>query len=455
MITEIRNFRPKFHFTPPTMWMNDPNGLVYENKTYHLFYQYNPFSNLWGPMHWGHAISSDLLKWQHLPLALYPDELGTIFSGSAVYDSLNTSGFGDNGKYPIVTMFTHNGQSQQQSIAYSIDGVNFFKYKENPVIVNPGIKDFRDPKVFLNNVGKCWGMVVSCGDRVMFYSSPDLKKWEKSGEFGPNVNNAMGVWECPDFFPMKIGDIEVWILLVSMVMPTDKGGSRIRYFIGRFNGNKFLCDKLGNEPLWLDEGFDNYAGVTYNNTVDRILIGWENNWQYAKSAPTTEFRGVLTLPRKLSLIDTELSGLRLACLPVNLENYISDVAPLANGADISDESFWLTIKGCGTSEIILSNSEGQSLKFGVNKKNELFVDRSHAGETAFSTIFASSLYGKKSARRHFRGSYRLEAIFDVSTLELFIDEGTLSMSIVVFPSSAYSTVNISGDVKIEYKNINR
>ncbi|MGB5363459.1 MAG: glycoside hydrolase family 32 protein, partial [Aureibaculum sp.] len=164
-------FRPQFHFTPEEKWMNDPNGLVYHQGVYHLFYQYYPDDIVWGPMHWGHAISEDMISWEHKPIALYPDELGYIFSGSAVVDINNTSGLGTLENPPLVAIFTYHlieGEKagkmdfQTQGIAYSLDnGDTWTKYEGNPVIPNnTGIKDFRDPKVYWDEASKYWVLIL-------------------------------------------------------------------------------------------------------------------------------------------------------------------------------------------------------------------------------------------------------------------------------------------------------
>src|SRR5919205_2096372 len=197
--------RPQIHFTPKEKWMNDPNGMVFYNNQYHLFYQYYPESTVWGPMHWGHATSKDLMHWQHQPIALYPDSLGYIFSGSAVVDKNNTSGFGKNGKAPLVAIYTNHDTAgehakrnnyQTQSIAYSLDnGKTWTKYAGNPVVKNPGIVDFRDPKVSWNELAKEWIMTLATKDRITFYSSPNLKDWAKESEFGETLGAHGGVWE--------------------------------------------------------------------------------------------------------------------------------------------------------------------------------------------------------------------------------------------------------------------
>jgi fructan beta-fructosidase len=263
-------YRPQIHFTPKTGWMNDPNGMVFYNGTYHLMYQYNPDSTVWGPMHWGHATSKDLIHWEHRPIALYPDSLGTIFSGSAVVDLPNTSGFGKDGKPPLVAIFTHHDHAgeragsstyQNQSIAYSVDeGKTWTKYSGNPVVKNPGIKDFRDPKVSWHQASKKWIMTLATLDRISFYSSPNLKDWTKESEFGKDVGAHGGVWECPDLFPLDVNGKTIWVLLVSINPGGPNGGSATQYFTGDFDGKTFT--PFQTDTRWIDYGPDNYAGVT-------------------------------------------------------------------------------------------------------------------------------------------------------------------------------------------------
>lgn len=165
-------YHPAYHFTPPANWLNDPNGLVVYAGEYHLFYQHHPHSSVWGPMHWGHAVSRDLVHWQHLPIALAPDEHGMIFSGCAVIDWHNTAGFGPEA---MIAIFTHHTEShlQAQSLAWSLDrGRTWTKYAGNPVLFpSPGQRDFRDPKVFWYGpaVTGHWVMVLAAGDAVHFY----------------------------------------------------------------------------------------------------------------------------------------------------------------------------------------------------------------------------------------------------------------------------------------------
>jgi fructan beta-fructosidase len=255
--------RPQYHFSPKNNWMNDPNGMVYHDGEFHLFYQHYPDSPVWGPMHWGHAVSTDLLHWRHLPIALFPDSLGYIFSGSAVVDNENKSGLGTGETSAIIAIFTyHNSKLQKkginsyqsQGIAYSIDkGRTWIKHSKNPVLENPGINDFRDPKVFWHNFTEKWIMVLAVNDRVHLYSSPNLLDWDFESEFGDKAGTHDGVWECPDLFQLQVGESDEmsWCMLVSINQGGPNGGSATQYFTGKFDGHKFTPDTT--DVRWVDE----------------------------------------------------------------------------------------------------------------------------------------------------------------------------------------------------------
>ena len=438
-----RDFRPELHYTPAESWINDPNGLVYANGKYHLFCQFYPDDTVWGPMHWGHAVSDDLLHWERLPVALAPDELGYIYSGSAVYDADNTSGFGTKEQPPIVAVFTHHGDHEQQSVAYSTDGVTFIKYPGNPVIPNDSIRDFRDPKLFRNPYKGCWGIVLAAGDRVHFYACDDLKNWTKTGEFGPEGNHATGIWECPDLFPLETADGTRWVLLVSMSSSDENINSRTQYFIGDFDGETFTCDGRFHLPQFIDDGFDNYAGVTFDNLPDRVLMGWGTSWVYSKELPTGVFCGLMTLARKLTLADTPKGGLRLASTPICGifdEGTPSDTLP--------GEAFRLTVTGSGAAVVSLENDLGQAFRFGVDNENRLFVDRTDVGAKDFSHEFARELFCKNAVPRFYNGSWTIDLIFDHMSAEIFIDGGTRVMSALCFPDEPYTRVVTEGEVSV-------
>lgn len=445
------NTRPLLHFTSEAGWINDPNGLCYENGRYHLFAQYYPQPH-WGPMHWYHAVSRDLLTWEHLPIALEPDELGFIFSGSAVIDTGNTSGLGDGEHPPMVAIYTSHGTGkpggekgwEQQSLAYSLDGVSFVKYPGNPVIPNSTQKDFRDPKVFRDHARDRWGLVLAVGDHVEFYASKDLIHWEKTGSFGPQGNHSAGVWECPELFPLEAGGKEVWVLLVSMGPTEENQGSRTQYFTGTFNGETFVPDGRFGRPEFIDSGFDNYAGVTFYGTDERILLGWASNWVYAGKTPTEGFRGQMTVPRTLRLIDTPKAGLRLASAPVS-DRAFGEAEPC--GA-LPGDVFKLTVTGEGSCRVTLSNPQGQELCFGVDGENNIYFDRAHAGAADFDENFQREHYSVISAPRFYDGPWKLELTFDRTVCELFADNGTRAFTNLVFPGEAYTKVEASGGAEV-------
>lgn len=442
-----RNYRPNIHFTPPAMWTNDPNGMVYVNGIYHLFYQHYPEAPNWGPMHWGHAVSRDLLHWKHMPIALYPDELGMIFSGSCVYDRENTSGYGTKEKPPIVAVYTNHGRHglEQQSIAYSTDGIHFEKSYQNPVIPNPGISDFRDPKAFYNPVKNCWSLVLAAGDRVHFYKSEDLKRWEKTGEFGPEGNLASGVWECPDLFQVEAEDgRKLWVLIVSMTTTTEDGRCRTQYFLGDFDGDKFIQQQKEEEPLWIDFGFDNYAGVTFQNLEEPLFLGWAMNWGYANETPTGEYCGQMTLARSLRAVKTE-KGYRLAASFAGLEKYQHSAYPVNHMQRLYTDTFGMKVTG--TKKITLSNALGQKLVIQVTE-DEIFVDRTHAGEHSFHEQFQMPQYCSVRIPR-MKQDGKMELIFDVSVLEVLADDGLIPVSMVAYPEAPYDQVLLEGSGNVE------
>jgi fructan beta-fructosidase len=451
--------RPQIHFSPKTGWMNDPNGMVFFNNQYHLFYQYYPDSTVWGPMHWGHATSKDLLHWQPQAIALYPDSLGYIFSGSAVVDKNNTSGFGTGGKIPLVAIFTHHDPKgekagsdtyQNQSIAYSLDdGKTWTKYTGNPVLKNPGIKDFRDPKVSWFEAGKKWIMTLATLDRISFYSSPDLKNWKKESEFGKEVGAHGGVWECPDLFQLAAGSEKIWILIVNINPGGPNGGSATQYFTGQFDGNKFT--PYQTDTRWLDYGPDEYAGITWSNTGDRkIFLGWMSNWQYANKVPTEKWRSATTVPRELGVEKIGEKYLvtshpvkelgEIGSEPVQLQNIAASdksvadkIGKLAGPAQLSFTSDKLE-----PFSITLSNNAGEKVTIGYDKTtNSYFIDRIKSGNVSFEKGFAARHTAPRFATKD---GVDLTLVIDAASVELFADNGLSVMTEIFFPSTPYSEI---------------
>jgi fructan beta-fructosidase len=459
-------YRPQVHFSPKEKWVNDPNGMVYYKGIYHLFFQYYPDSTVWGPMHWGHATSSDLIHWEQKPIALYPDSLGYIFSGSAVVDNKNTSGFGKNGKPPLVAIFTHHDpigakakrdNFQNQSIAYSLDnGTSWIKYQRNPVLKNPGIRDFRDPKVMWYEPGKKWVMTLATKDRITFYSSPDLKSWKKESEFGKDVGAHGGVWECPDLFTLPDNGKKVWVLIVNLNPGGPNKGSATQYFMGDFNGNKFT--PIDTDTRWLDYGPDEYAGVTWSNTGNRrLFLGWMSNWLYANKVPTVAWRNAMTIPRELHISHVgkdrfvssepveELN--KIASKPVTKQNFVVekdfDLSALTHTITFPCR-IDLSLERIKDFSFVLSNDSGEKVIIGYDKKlNQYFIDRTSSGKVDFQKGFAA-----RHAAPRLKNSpqMNLSLILDESSAELFSDDGLTVMTEIFFPQKPYDQIHIeTGD----------
>lgn len=442
-------YRPQIHFTPEKNWINDPNGMVYLDGTWHLFYQYNPQGHGWGNLSWGHATSTDLLHWTEQPVALSPDALGMIFSGSAVIDKDNTAGFG---KDAMVAFYTSAGESQQQSLAYSTDGgKNFTKFENNPVIANPGEADFRDPKVFWHEASKQWIMSLAKGWKyeIEFWGSKNLKNWTKLSTFSTPVAGCnKGQWECPDLLRFNYNGKEKWVLLVSVNPGGPVMGSGTQYFVGDFDGTTFSADEH-NYPLWIDYGMDNYAGVTWSNAPDGryVLIGWMNNWLYADRVPASPWCSAMTLPRELSLI--EYNG-----KPLLANSVVGEIGSLAGEWTSAETTFpqadayevKVRVMLDRNSTITLSNAEGAKYVVMVNAANrQITTQRNSAtGKTDFSDMFSVP---SATAPLNTEGNEAtLHFFIDQSSVELFTANGSMSQTNLVFPGSIYNKVDVDGGV---------
>lgn len=465
-IGRTEQYRPQIHFTPAKNWMNDPNGMVYIDGTYHLFYQYNPQNNDWGNMSWGHATSPDLLHWTEQPVALTRDELGAIFSGSCVIDKDNTAGFGANA---MVALYTSAGETgdvagkQQQSMAYSTDGgKSFTRYTANPVIKNDD-DNLRDPKVFWHAESKQWVMALAKGWKmgVEFYGSTDLKTWRHLSTFVTELKGRPSLqWECPDLIQMG----NKWVLLVSVNPGGPLVGSGMMYFTGQFDGTTFTPDER-EYPLWLDYGMDNYAGVTWSNTGERkVMIGWMNNWQYAGSVPCSPWRSAMTLPRELKL--TEYNGKPLLCCPVvseinNIAGEWQNIENVSNQANLNSQTsslksyqLRLTITLDKNSTITLSNSTDEKYAIDINAAaRTLTAHRTAAsGRTDFNGSF--SIPSMQAPLNVSGNTVTLDLFVDQSSVELLTNNGTMSMTNLVFPQTIYDRLSITGaDCEAQYRSL--
>ena len=446
-------YRPLYHFTPQYGWMNDPNGMVYADGTYHLFYQYNPYGVRWGNMHWGHAISKDLVNWEYQPTAIAPDKLGAIFSGSAVIDHDNTAGFG---KGAMIAIFTSAGDRQTQSIAYSLDGgKTFTKYEGNPVLSDANIIDFRDPKVFWHAPSKQWVMSLATTQTITFYGSKNLKEWTRLSEFGEGLGGHGGVWECPDLFPLTYEGKTKWVLFVSINPGGTNGGSATQYFIGNFDGKTFTPDAM-NYPLWLDYGRDNYAGVTWSNVPAadgrRLFIGWMSNWDYANEIPTVNFRSAMTVARTLRLAHNgehlvvasepvkEVESLRrdpLSLADKTTSDTVTFENLLPNNQGAYELTFTVTPNDTDSFSFSIENTKGEVLTYLFDIANKtLSVDRSKSS-VAFNANFAETpIKAPLTAKK----SYTVRLLVDKASTELFVNNGEVVQTNTVFPTEVYNTL---------------
>ena len=446
-------FRPTYHFSPLYGWMNDPNGMVYRDGEYHLFYQHNPYGSKWGNMHWGHAISKDLINWEHRPDAITPDALGTIFSGSAVVDTDNTAGFGAGA---IVAIYTQNSDRQVQSIAYSTDnGRSFTKYENNPVLTSDA-RDFRDPKVFWHKETQRWIMLLAVGQEMQIFSSSNLKDWAFESSFGEGQGAHGGVWECPDLFELPVDGTneKKWVLLCNLNPGGPFGGSATQYFVGTFNGKEFV-NESPSKTKWMDWGKDHYATVTWSDAPDnrRIAIAWMSNWQYANDVPTSQYRSPNSVPRDLSLFTVdgetylqsapspELLKLRdiskKRSFKVNGTRTIKDMIAGNEGA----YEIELTIENQHADVIgfRLYNDKGEEVDMQYDMKEKKFsMDRRKSGDVGFNENFPMLTWTTIESGKD---ELKLRLFVDKSSVEAFGDGGRFVMTNQVFPSEPYTHID--------------
>ena len=500
-------YRPSYHFTPAYGWMNDPNGMVYKDGEYHLYYQYNPYGSKWGNMHWGHAVSRDLIHWQHLDPAIARDTLGHIFSGSSVVDIHNTAGYGKNA---IIALYTSasDKNGQIQCMAYSTDnGRTFTKYESNPVLTPfDGLRDFRDPKVFWYENGKCWYMIVSADKETRFYKSKNLKKWEYVSAFGNGMGQQPCQYECPDFFQLPVnGDPNnmKWVMIMNINPGCLFGGSATEYFVGDFDGKNFTCADA-HEAKWMDYGKDHYATVTFSNTGNRVLaMTWMSNWQYADLTPFKQNRGANGLPRELKLFELdnkyyiqegvapEVKALRketkeLGNLTIEKEKDLAGIASGMNGAFEIEADVTADANGIAGVEIY-NNKQERTLVYIDMKNRRIVTDRTESGLTDFGkysephhiekkwdkqrkeqSLLPARMVNAINYKNNFalatwaplnlcgkdKKTFHVDIFVDKSSIELFVDGGRIAMTNLVFPIAPYENVKFYSQTgKSEFQNV--
>lgn len=465
-------YRPAYHHTPLYGWMNDPNGMFYKDGVWHLYYQYNPYGSKWQNMSWGHSTSTDLINWENHPVALRPNGLGMVFSGSCAVDKGNSTGYGD---HAVVGMYTSADASQIQSLVWSADGGDTFEfYPGNPVITLES--EARDPNMFWDENAKQWVLLLAHAleHEMLVFTSPDMRSWTLQSSFGKGLGAQEGVWECPDLFKLPVDGSgeEKWVLLCNLNPGGPFGGSATQYFVGDFDGKVFTPDKDadGNVPTkWMDYGKDHYATVSWSDAPDsrRTVIGWMSNWQYAAEVPTQQFRSANTLPREVGLFkgadgqiyassqpSPELVALRgslkldvrKANVGKNPRTYLlpssnSGVCEIlldidARGADVVS----LTLKNDGNEKVVMKyDAAAHTLSF----------DRRESGVVNFSQDFPAVTVSPTFENEN-RVSLRI--FIDRSSIEVFGNDGKFVMTNLVFPTKPYSTLSISsqgGNAKVE------
>ena len=447
--TNRERFRPAYHHTPLYGWMNDPNGMFYKDGVWHLYYQYNPYGSQWENMTWGHSTSRDLIHWEAQPLAIEPDWLGSIFSGSCVTN-------GDE----VVAMYTSAGHHQTQSIAFSKDGGRTFtKYAGNPVLTTSDVADFRDPRPFWNEDIKAWNLILAAGQEMRIYSSKDLKDWKYESSFGKEYGNHSGVWECPDLFEMrnekgemrngKTAENTKWVLICNINPGGPFGGSATQYFVGQFDGHKFTCESMPKVTKWMDYGKDHYATVSFYNAPENrhVVLAWMSNWQYANQVPTKQFRSANSIPRDLGLF---------RC---GEETYVSVVPSkemmALRGAKVKKptETCEIIVDTKNNTEIVLSNTKGEQVVMKYDAAKQTFsMDRVNSGDVSFSEAFPAVTEAPT-----FGTIKQLRIFIDRCSIEAFDAEGKMAMTNLVFPSEPYNNIKVKGgkatiyEVKSEVK----
>jgi fructan beta-fructosidase len=459
--------RPAYHFTPPANWMNDPNGLVHLDGEYHLFYQYNPTLPSWGFIHWGHAVSTDLVHWTDLPAALAPDPiLGMPFSGSAVVDRDRTSGLCDPATADcVIAVFTHHGGAQVQSVAASDDRARTFRLsRSNPVLANPGLIDFRDPKVFFHAPTRRWIMVLAAGDRIMFYGSADLTSWSPLSTLGPNDSLGPYLLECPDLFELPVANepgVTRWVLKIDSNPGGRYGGSGSRYLVGTFDGTAFT--PLAQAPRWADFGPDFYAAQSFANTPAdsrHLWLAWMNNWAYANSLPTGSWRGAMTVPREVRLIRADDGTYLLTQRPAAELHALRDGAPKVDLADqtiatpctlldgLAGDALEIAVsfepRAAQEVGLVIRRGAGEATKIGYDAaRGTVFVDRSASGHA----LLRDTLPARHDAplRPDSSGAVTLTVLLDRSSVEVFSGDGRAVITDILLPSPASRGAQLYAD----------
>lgn len=450
-------FRPLYHHTAPYGWMNDPNGMIYSGGVYHLYYQHNPYGSAWGNMTWGHSVSKDLIHWEDMGDAIFPDENGTVFSGCCVIDERNDTGLGADTQ---LAFYTANAPDRQtQCLAYSHDGGRTYKkYEGNPILTSDTERDFRDPKVFWHAPTQKWVMALGAGKKINFYSSDNMLQWDFESSFndGGRPDNAF-VWECPDLFLLNVDGSEKsrWVLVVSVLAP---GGSEsyVRYWIGSFDGHKFTPDDCEPRYRLMDYGTDFYAPSTWENEPKgrRVMIGWLNGVGYGAKQPTTYYRGMHTVPREIQLKEGKNGEVVLTAYPCAELNSLQNIEASFRNIVVEDSHNFRNL--CKDNEgaivvdlnavneadyytVTLFNEVGESVELLFDCINSsLTVNRGKSGKVDLNEKFIHQWTLPLRTSK----TLELSMFLDRSSIECFVNGGEEVVSFQIYPSQPYNSVTI-------------
>lgn len=459
--------RPIVHYAAGEGWLNDPNGLVFADGVYHLFYQYNPRGTTWGNISWGHATSQDGVRFEEQPVALAATDDEFVFSGSAVRDDANSSGLGQSGTPPLVAVYTRADRSdgiQAQALASSTDGGRTWTRTPGGPVLDIGSREFRDPKVFWHEPTQRWVMAVARSDlrQVSLYGSTNLREWSHLSDFGPTGATG-GVWECPDLFPLPVdGDPtrQRWVLIASLNPGGPAGGSGAQYFVGEFDGTRFVADEPSQEPRWLDHGPDFYAPVSWNDQPgdEQRIVGWMSNWRYAERTPAGKWRGAMSVPRRLELRSRDGRDI-LVQQPVGEFERLRRDLVARRGVDVGPGLGSVEVAPGGravevdtTVTLAPSGRVDVTVRFGPTDKatvsydaarQEIALDRTGAGRVNFHPEFAA-VYRAPLASRD--GQVRLRIVVDTTSVEVFGGDGDVVLTAQIFPSAdAEPVVDVTAD----------
>lgn len=437
-------WRPAIHFSPPSGWTNDPCGLIYHKGIYHLYYQHNPYAVEWGPMHWGHARSTNFLTWEQAPVVLQPDEMhGMPFTGSTIHDP--------NGS--IVAVYTGwfppsptTPALQQQYRAVSEDGSAF--RPEGIAIANPNQTDFRDPKVGYIEDSHLWYLVLAVGKELWFYSSEDLRNWQLESDFSPDSLSPHGTIECPNIVPIRSDNqsSQTWLLSFSVLDKYSESGMGTYYIFGSFDGRCFAPES--RDVLTVDHGRDFYAAQSWSDMPRsqnrQIWTAWAMNWEYARMTPTGMWRGAMALPRELSVsnVDNSSLGPKLVQRPIReIFNIQSEVSGQRSVKTDGRNAYHVHLETDSAGSVVLHFGEAGTISISWNNDAST-IDRSNLNMGTFSELAESVIRLPSVPSADSRRRYQIDLVVDHSMLELFTDGGESTATMVMFPSDLLSLIQI-------------